>query len=119
MRSLYSGQLKKVTMLIRRDHMDAATVRSVVLFNCRWSKINSGGEQHDGDVTANMTKTIHIPKSELARVDVLHVNALTRFIDEKGRYWEPESGNPIVSQLWENHLCLQCRRTDPIPTIGV
>jgi len=118
-RTLYSGILETVTLLQRDDGMNASQIRTVKLFNVRWSRARKRGQQLDGDVSSDHRRELHIPQSEMDRVGVKHINPLYRFIDKDGRYWMPESDDTITQQLMMQHWCVPCQRTDPIPTSGV
>lgn len=115
-RTLYAGNLEEVRLLKRNPNFDASVVTAYQLYECWWSRITKQGEQHDNDTMSNHRRTLHIPKSELDRVGVAYINPLDRFVDEQGRYWQNEGDEPIEIKLWENHIDVNCRRTDPIQT---
>lgn len=112
-RVLYGGQLEKVTLLKRDPNLRAMVVTSHLLFTCWWSDLTKTGQQLDNDVTSNHRRKLHIPTSELKRVGVNYINPLDVFIDEQGRHWQPESTTTIEAKLWENHLDIECLRTEP------
>lgn len=117
-RTTYCGETEKVRMIWKVDGMDP-TYQAVVLYRCRWARINKRGQQLDGDVTSDMARKLLIPGTELKRVGVHHINHLFRFVDLEGRYWMPESWDTIEIKLFENEIGVPCQRTDPIPTPGV
>lgn len=113
MRNLYSGQLEKVTLFAREPNMKASVTHPVILYDCRWSRIVKAGQQLDDEQTSDMNRMLHIPRAELQRVGVNYINPIYQFMDQEGRYWQAESDTPIVSQLWENVIDVNCHRIDP------
>ncbi len=113
-RTLNAGQLEKVRLLKRNPNMQASVITAHQLFECWWHDLVKQGQQHDNDVQSDHRRTLHIPTAELKRVGVAYINPLDVFVDEQNRYWMPESDSRIEAKLWENHLCVPCRRTDPI-----
>ena len=103
----------KVTLLKRGDDQRQGTVRALVLFQCRRSRIGKTGETLQGDMVSSHVVTWHIPVVELNRVGVAYLNALDRIIDEQGRYWQPEGTTNIDVKLFENHIDVFCLRVDP------
>ena len=112
-RTLYGTILEPVTLLKRGNDQQQGTVTGMSLFNCRWSRIFKSGQTLQADMTSSHRRTLHIPVVELDRVGVAFLNALDRFVDVEGRYWQPESGNTITVKLIENHVCVECLRVDP------
>lgn len=108
-RTLYAGQLETVTLLKRDDDQQEGTVRSVVLFDVRFSRIRKAGQPLRGDVSTGLFREIHIPRIQLDRVGVAYINVLDRFVDQSGRTWQPETDQPIQVKLFENHVCVMCR----------
>lgn len=117
-RKLYAGINQKVRAIIRQDGMNASNTRTVVLYNCRWERISKRGQPQDGEASSDQRRTLHIPQSEMDRVGVIHINAMFIFIDREGRYWMPESDDTIEQKLMQQHWCVPCQRTNPIPTPG-
>ena len=116
-RVLYSTEMESVTLLKREDDQREGVVTSLILYQCRWSRIFKQGEPYQGDMFSDHTRVLHIPRVELDRVGVPYINAIDRFIDEQGRWWQPESTTLIRIQLFENQLCIACLRVDP-PVVG-
>jgi hypothetical protein len=117
-RKLYAGQLETITMLKRGDDQAAGTVRRLTLFECRRSMHHKNMQPVQGDMSAHHWTVWHIPRTELDRVGVAHINALDIFIDYSGpehveRWWEPESTTNISVKLFEDHVCVGCLRRDP------
>ena len=114
-RGLYCGKgmLEKITILKRNDDQQQGTVRSIVLFQCRRSQIFKTGEPLQGDMSAGHQTVWHIPRIELDRVGIDHLNALDRIIDPQGRTWQPEATTMITQKLFDNHVCISCLRVDP------
>lgn len=110
---LYASQLETVTILKRNPDMNASVVTPYVLFNCRWSRLTKKGQQLDNEDTSNYQRTLHIPRAELDRVGVNYINALDRFVDLEGRYWEAESQSAIVVKLFQQHICVPCYIINP------
>lgn len=111
-RTLYAGILESVILLKRNDDQQEGTVTAIQLFQVRWGQIAKTGEPIAGDMSSEHTRTLHIPRCELDRVGVWYINAADRFQDEQGRIWEPESTTTIDVKLFENHLCVNCKRLD-------
>lgn len=118
-RGLYAGQLETITLLKRNDDMDASVVTAYKVFDCRWSSIDKSGQPIAGDEATNHFRTLHIPTIELSRIGVLHINVLDQFKDKEGRTWQPETNQKIEAKLWENHVCIFCRRCDGVKVHGV
>ena len=112
-RVLYATELEKITMLKRNDDQQQGTVRSLVLFQCRRSRLFKTGEPYQGDMSSSHRIVWHIPRIELDRAGVNYINALDRIIDYKGWWWQPESTTTITVKLFLNHLCIDCLRVDP------
>ena len=114
-RTLFAGILESVTLLKRGDDQQQGTVRSILLFQCRWGLITRTGETIQGGMLSDHRRTLHIPRVELDRcnVGVQYINPADRFIDEQGRHWQPESTTEIREKLFEVHVCVDCLRVDP------
>ncbi len=118
-RRLYGPILETVICLKRGDDLQESVVTSHRLFECRWSKIEKHGQPIQGDMSSEHFRWLHVPKVEMDRVRIAYFNVLDRFIDIENRYWEPESGQGIISKLMEQHFCLLCRRLDAVsPWLG-
>lgn len=85
----------------------------VFVGNCRWARIFKQGEPIAGQMASEHFRELHVPRIEMERVGVAYFNALDRFIDKQGRYWQPESDSLITVKLGLMHVCVQCRLTDP------
>jgi hypothetical protein len=109
-RTLYAGQLETVTLLKRDDDQRQGVVRSVKLFECRWSAIAKTGETYDGDMVSDHRRQLHIPRIIMDRAGVNYINPADRFVDKEGRTWCPESTEVIDIKLFENHICVMCQR---------
>lgn len=112
-RCLYAGILESVTLLKRNDNQQQGTVTSYALFQCRRSMIFKMGETLQGDMNSDHRATWHVPRIELDRIGISYLNPLDRIVDNKGRYWQPESNMLITIKLFENHVCVDCLRVDP------
>lgn len=113
-RTLYGGRLEQIRLLKRNPNMNASVVTAYQLYQCWWSDLEKSGQQHDGQFMSNHRRTLHLPKCELDRVGVNFINPEDVFVDEQGRYWQNEGDTAIDANLWENHLDIHCRITDPI-----
>jgi hypothetical protein len=111
-RTLYggTGMLQTVTLLKRDDDQRQGNVTAYKLFQVRWSRIFKTGEPILGDMSSSHTRTVHLPRIELDRVGVAHINALDRFVDREGVTWQPESTTNITVKLFQNHICVVCLR---------
>ncbi len=116
-RTLYGTILESVTLLKRGPDQQQGTVTAYGLHQCRWSRIYKTGQPLQGDMSSNHRRTLHIPVIELDRIGITYISAVDRFVDQDGRFWQPESYNTITVKLIENHMCVDCVRIDP-PTSG-
>lgn len=117
-RRLYGGILQKITLLKRLDDQKEGTVKAYTLYQCRRKKIAKHGEAIQGEMSSDMRTTWVIPRTELQRVGIQYINALDRIVDYDSpqnlpRFWQPESGENILVQLFENVINLDCQRVDP------
>lgn len=112
-RRLYSGILQSVLLLKRNNDQQEGTVTSYRLFQVRWSMLHKSGQPIQGDMSVGSNRSAHIPRCELDRVGVWYINALDRLVDKQGRYWQPESDSEITVKLFEDHICVDCKRVDP------
>lgn len=112
-RRLFAQQMQTITLIKRGDDQQQGTTRTLTLYECRWGIINKQGQTLQGDMVSQHERPLHIPRTELERVGVEYLNPLDRFVDEQGRTWMPESTTPIDVKLFENHVDVQCLRTDP------
>jgi hypothetical protein len=113
-RALYAGlgMLQAVTLLKRDDNQRQGTVTEYKLFQCRWTRITRLGQTIEGDIQSDNRRTLHIPRIEMDRIGISYFNPLDRFVDEKGRTWQPESPSTITIQLFENWTKIDCTRVD-------
>lgn len=107
------GMLQTITLLKRGDDQQQGTVVSHKLFRCRWWRYAKSGETIYQDAASGSRRRLSVPRIELDRVGVNHLNALDRFIDQEGRYWQPEATTSIVVQLLQNWIDIDCVRIDP------
>ena len=112
-RTLFGGVLETVTLLKRDDNQRQGTVTSYLVFQCRKSLIVKTGETLQGDMTSDHRTTWHLPKSELDRVGINHLNPLDRIVDSDGDYWQPESTTQITEKLWKQQITIDCLKVDP------
>lgn len=114
-RKLYAGtgMLQTVTCLKREDDQRQGVVRSVTLYQCRWSKIYKTGEPLQQDMATSHMRTLHVPRKEMDRTGINYFNATDTFVDRDGRHWRPESPQTITTKLLEVHVCIDCVRCDP------
>lgn len=123
-RTLYAGigYVKKVTLLKRNDDQGQGTVRALTLFRCRRGEIHRTGEPLQSDMTTDASCVWHVPRVELKRVGVDHLNSADRIVENteddgtpltNSRYWQPESSTVIEHKLFENEIDVACLRIDP------
>lgn len=106
------GVLEAVTLRRRGDNQNAGQTTDYLIFNVRAGRIYQTGQEIDGTLSSDNTRTIHVPKSELDRVGAGPIRALDQFIDPQGRTWQPESPQVILSKLTEEHYDVPCRRVN-------
>lgn len=112
-RTLYAGQLQKITLLKRGDDLQQGTVTAHVLFNCRRRMISKTGQTIAGDISSAHSVTWVIPRQELDRVGVNYLNATDRIVDPvEGGTWQPESTTGLLIKLFGNIVNVDCLRTD-------
>lgn len=111
---LYAGVgcLETFTLRRRGDNQNAGQTTDYLIFNVRAGRIYQTGQEIDGTLSSDNTRTIHVPKSELDRVGAGPIRALDQFIDPQGRTWQPESPQVILSKLTEEHYDVPCRRVN-------
>lgn len=109
-RKLYAGFDESVTMHKRGDNQQAGTIVVKRLFNVRWSRIFTTKEPLDGTVSANQSRTLHIPISELEKAGLTYVEAGDKFQDREGRFWGAEATVTLTEKLREEHLDIPCLR---------
>ena len=116
-RSLYAGELESIEILKRDDDQRQGTVRRVKLFQCRRSRIERSGQMVQSDNQFDHHTIWHIPRIELDRTGIDHLNPIDRIIQlegrEKGFTWQPEATTIIAEKLFGNMMALVCLRTDP------
>ena len=121
-RKLYAGQLKSVDLLKRLDDQRQGTVTRYRLHSVRRGQITKTGEQLQGDMSSNHSTVWHIPRQELDRLGIDHLNPLDRiveYVDDGGkplqepRYWQPEATTVILEKLFEQMLNIDCLLTNP------
>lgn len=112
-RFVFAGILETIVILKRDDDQKEGTVRSAKVFDCRRSLIVKTGEPIQEDMTSDHRTTWHIPRIELDRAGVDHLNPADRIVDKEGRYWQPESTTVITEKMFSNHVDLDCLRVDP------
>ena len=116
-RALYAGQMEKIQLLKRDDDQRQGVVRSEIMYNCRRSAIERTGEMIQADNQVNHRTVWHIPRIELERVKVNHLNPADRIVQlegrEKGWTWQPEASTLIQEKLFGNYITMVCLRTDP------
>ena len=112
-RTVHCGLTHTVTLLKRGDQQKAGTVYAVRLFRCRKSRVSRSAEEIAGDETADHQTVWHVPRSELDRVKIDHLNFLDRIVEKNGAYWQPEATTRIDEKLFGNEVDLACLRVDP------
>lgn len=116
-RCLYAGILITVRLLKRGDDQQQGTVTAYTMFEVRQSRIVKRGEGIIGDETSDRTCSFLVPRTELQRLGIPYISAADRFVDPRGRYWQPESPDVIDDKLFENYISVPCRSIHPpIPT---
>ena len=111
-RTLYAGELVTVTLLKRNDDQDEGTVTPYLIFQSRRSIILKQGEPYQGDMSSDHDCVWHLPRVELDRVGVNYLSAADGIVDEKGRVWQNEADIGFEVKLFENHVCMACKRAD-------
>ena len=106
------GVLETVTFRRRGDNQNAGQTTDFLLFNVRWSRIYQTGQEIDGTLSSDNTRTLHVPQSELDRVGAGPIRAADQFIDKEGRTWQPESPQVILTKLNQQHVDVPCRRVN-------
>lgn len=116
-RALYCGELEKIRLLHHNDDFHASTITASTLFNCRRGPTQRGGEPIQGDMMSSHTCFWFIPRVELARVGVDHINMINQIIQlvgrEAGWTWQPEADTSIELKLFGNQVKILCKRADP------
>ncbi len=111
-RRLYAGMLEALDILKRNDDQQQGTVRRIRIFECRRSVITKTGEMLAGDMQSDHRCTWHIPRIELDRVGINHLNPADRLVQvegpETGSVWQPEAPTLITLKMFGNHVCLDC-----------
>ena len=103
----------------RGDDQRQGTVRALILYQCRRSRIGKTGETFQGDMVSDHRVVWHIPVVELNRVGVQYLNALDRIEEIRGpgavpgRFWQPEGSTDLDLKLFENYYDIYCLRVDP------
>lgn len=105
-RLLYATELETVTLLKRKDDQKQGTVTSHRVHQCRWSRTIKTGEPMAGEMLSSHAAQLHIPRVEMDRLGIHYFNPTDRFIDRKGRTWQPESTTTIIEKLFLNHVCV-------------
>lgn len=112
----YGDFCEKIRLHHREDDQRQGTVTTFILFDCRRSMIHKTGETIQGDMSSDHTCEWHIPRDELRRHGIRHINATDEIEQlegsEAGRRWQPESDTQITEKLTGNHYCLTCKRSD-------
>ena len=116
-RKTFAGQTEKVRILKRGDDQAQGTVTSFILYRCRRSQIMKTGETIQGDMVSDHECVWHIPRTEMERVGINHLNSLDRIQQLQGRekdfWWQPEATTPIDVKMFANEIDLHCLRVDP------
>lgn len=112
-RHLYAGWNETVRLLKRGDDQLAGMVTEYTLFDCRWARVFKTGQPIATQMSSDHRRTLHVPRIEIERVGVSHINALDRFVDRQGRFWQPESTSLLTIKLGQQHVCVECWLTDP------
>ena len=112
-RCLYAGILETITLLKRNDDQQQGTVRAIKVYNCRRSPIYKTGQTLQHDMVSNHRIVWHLWAIDLQRVGVNFISPLDRIVDNKGRYWQPESTTMITVKLFEQEFHLDCLAVNP------
>lgn len=112
-RTLFAQELQQITVLKRGPDQQEGTVRAVIMFQCRRSRISSTGQPIAGDEQVGTRTIWHIPRVEMQRVGIQYFSPADRIVDYKNRYWQPEADTIIDIKLFEDHTDIQCLRVDP------
>lgn len=72
------------------------------------------GEPVQFDMTSNHRCVWHVPRVEMKRVGIHHLNGLDRIYDPvERRWWQPEGPTNITEKLFRNMYRIDCERIDP------
>lgn len=112
-RTLYAGQLEKVTLMKRGDDQSEGQVISYTIFECRRGNPSKSGEALQQEMAVSHSVQWLIPNAELRRVGVNYIDVLDRIVDQFNMWWQPESGNTIVLSQFDQYTILDCVRVDP------
>jgi hypothetical protein len=124
--NLFSGQIQTVTLLKRNDDQQEGTVTAYTLYGCWRSRMTKGGQQIQGDMTADHQTVWHVPRNALLKAQpkaggqtvlISYLNNLDRIIDDHNRWWQPESDLSIDIALMEGMVKVICHRRDPNPNV--
>lgn len=109
-RRVFAGQLQRLTLIKRDDDQQEGTQRTLTIFQAWRSEVSKSGEPIQAGMAATQTVTWYVPKTELDRVGVDHVNVLDRLIDKQygTGVWQPESDQQINTHLWGNYVEVNC-----------
>lgn len=112
-RTLYAGQLEKITLLKRGDDQNEGQVVAYILFQCRRGNLAKQGEALQGEMAVSHSTQWVIPNTELRRVGVNYIDVLDRIVDQFNMWWQPESANSIVLSQFDNFTIIETVRVDP------
>ena len=109
--NLYAGMLRTIVINKRGTEQNQGTGTNLTLFNCRRKKIYYGGQNIRGQMTSNDYTIWQIPRIELDRVGIINLNIIDTITDQaSGEVWQPESGDVLIRQLFDNFLNCPCKR---------
>lgn len=112
-RTLYAGQLEKITLLKRGDDQQEGQVVAYSLFQCRRGNLSKHGEAIQGEMACFHSAQWLLPNVELRRIGVNYINVLDRIIDQFNMWWQPESGQTISLSQFDNFYIVDTIRVDP------
>lgn len=112
-RRIYRNQIQPITLLKRSADQQQGTVTSFTLYQCWRANITKTGEAIQLDMDANNRTRWFIPRTELLRISIDYLSVLDRIVDARNRYWQPEAGDVIDINLFENCIFIDCQRIDP------
>lgn len=112
-KTLYAGQLERVTLLKRGDDQSEGQVIAYELHSCRRGNLSKTGEAIQGEMAVSHSAQWIIPCTELRRVGVNYINVLDRIVDQFNMWWQPESPNNITLSQFDNYYLIDTVRVDP------
>ncbi len=111
--ALFGAQVDTVILYKRGDDQEEGEVSSFKLFRC-WggAEATKSGQPILRDMAVSHSRQLNVPKTELERYGIDHLNVLDRFKDKRGWVWQPETNQLFRFQLFENYIAIECVRIE-------